>query len=226
MKFTIPSINLLFFAGLSLALVARVTPKDVYSNYEDVVTSGLPLLRVVSLPLYKQLHYDGFQAVQQLPLLQLTVYPDGTGCALGINGSSLTSQYTGSPVSSFTPNYASFACYLSDRSSITPGISCTIQVTAFRLDGTEYPDRASCSYTGSGKVQACTFPDTWTQVGKLSFSVITSSLFTAITSILSGLLGPLLSPAPGTVRFMLDNFDSFYTCVAGKSNDPATGLCV
>ncbi|PQE15177.1 hypothetical protein CJF30_00011395 [Rutstroemia sp. NJR-2017a BBW] len=44
---------------------------------------------------------------------------------------------------------------------------------------------------------------------------------------LSGLLGSLLNPAvPGTIAYILDDFDSFYTCVAGKSNDAATGLCV
>ncbi|KAM3086449.1 hypothetical protein ACMFMG_000582 [Clarireedia jacksonii] len=226
MKFTNPAINLSLFVGLSVALVARVSPKDAYADYEDVVVPGIPgVVSTLTLSEYKQLHYDNFQAVQELPVEELLVYPGGTGGALGNNGSYFTSQYNGSPVSYFKPNRASFACYFSDKSAVAPGVSCTVQVTAFHPDGTEYQNKASCFYTGSGKVQACNFPDTWTQVGKLSFKVITSTVLTIVGGAIGGLLGNL-SPGLGTIRYIFDDFSSFYTCVAGKVNDAATGLCV
>jgi hypothetical protein len=193
-----------------------------------VVAIGIPgVTNAVVLTLYDQLHYDEFMAVQELPVEELLTYPDGTGGALGSNGSSLTSQYNGSPVYSFAPKFASFGCYLSSKTAVAPGVSCTVEVTAFYLNGTEYPTRASCTYNGLGKVQVCSsFPSTWTQVGKLSFSVKASVFLTIVGKVLSFLLGSLLNPAPGTVRYIFDNFGSVYTCVAGKTNDPVTGLCV
>jgi hypothetical protein len=145
---------------------------------------------------------------------------------LGLNGSSVTSQYTGSPVASFKPNYASFGCYLGDKTAFVIGVNCTIEVTAFHPDGTEYPNRQPCLYTGLGKVQKCDFPSTWIQVGKLSFSVVTSALITGVGVTLADLLEPLIGPGLGNIGYIMDDLDSFYTCVPGKFNDAATGLCV
>ncbi|KAM3075323.1 hypothetical protein ACMFMG_007238 [Clarireedia jacksonii] len=230
MKFTSPSMILPLFVGLSAALVARATQKDVYSDYEHVVAPGIPgVSNAVPLPAYNQLHYDDFIAVhakQQQPEYQLLTYPNGTGAAIGRNGSSLTSLYIGSPVASFKLISAKFGCFLSDETAVAPGVFCIVQVTAYRLDGSEYPTKADCQYSGIGVVQLCTFPSTWAQVGKLSFTVITSALLATVGNTIPGLLGSLSPPGLATIGYYMDDFDSFYTCVTGKSIDPASGLCV
>ncbi|PQE05913.1 hypothetical protein CJF31_00004697 [Rutstroemia sp. NJR-2017a BVV2] len=201
------------------------------TEFEDIEISGIPgVTNAAPLPAYHQLHYDAFLAIhadQPQPEFQLLTYPDGSGSGIGVNGSSLMSQYTGSPVVSFKPKSASFGCFLSDKTAIAPGIRCVIQVTAYHVDGSQYPEQASCPYTGIGKVKTCTFPDTWDQVGKLSFSVISSNyLLLTLGRIIPSLLGSLAPPGVATIGYYFDNFLSTYHCAAGKSVSPTTGLCV
>ncbi|PQE32888.1 hypothetical protein CJF32_00001381 [Rutstroemia sp. NJR-2017a WRK4] len=255
MKFTNPSIILPLFVGMSAALVARATKdvySDVslyflwsllflahyelrLANealrmvYENIVVSGIPgVTNAVPLTEYNQLHYDGFVVIhanQSQPEFQLLTYPNGTGSAVGRNGSSLTSDYNGSPVVSFKPNSAKFGCFISDKTAVAPGVFCVVQVTAYHLDGSQYPTQASCIYSGLGQVQTCTFPGTWTQVGKLSFTVIVSALLTTVGTTIPNLLGSL-SPGLGSIGYYLDDFVSVYTCAAGKSVSSTSGLCV
>jgi hypothetical protein len=188
------------------------------------VTNAAPLSS------YHQLHYDNFfviHADQPQPEFQLLTYPDGSGSGIGVNGSSLTSAYTGSPVASFKPKSASFGCFLSDKTALAPGIRCVIQVTAYHVDGSQYPTPASCTYTGIGKVQTCPFPGTWDQVGKLSFTVVSSNyLLLTLGRIIPGLLGSLAPSGVATIGYYFDNWLSTYTCVPGKSVSSLTGQCV
>jgi hypothetical protein len=186
------------------------------------VTNAEPLTE------YHQLHYDDFVVVHtdsSQPEFQLLVYPDGQGSGIGNNGSSLTSVYTGSPVASFKPSNAIFGCFIIDDSAVAVGVHCIVQVTAYKRDGSQYSKKAPCEYSGIAEAQTCTFPTTWTQVAKLSFTVFVNVLLTAEGEIVPDLLGSL-DPGVGRVAYYFDDFNSVYTCVPGKSVSLASGLCV
>ncbi|KAJ8060865.1 hypothetical protein OCU04_009947 [Sclerotinia nivalis] len=199
---------------------------EVLSDYESIPITGLPgLTSNVPLTSYNQLTYAGFRAVRKTGTGTLLQQIDGQQCAVGSNGSTITSVYLASPVASFQANYASFGCYLSTSSGVSPGVACTVQVTAFKTDGSLYTDKAGCAYGGSGMITQCTFPSTWTNVAKLSFKVVASEILETVGPTLGSLLGGIIGTI-GSIGFIIDDFDAVFHCVDGKSNSVvAPGLC-
>ncbi|CAD6446825.1 2afc6540-72e2-46b6-ba30-f1afcc61057b [Sclerotinia trifoliorum] len=207
------------------ALIVR-SLGEVLSDYEDIPITGLPgLTSNVPLSFYNQLTYAGFRAVRKTGTGTLLQQIDGLQCAVGGNGSTITSVYLASPVASFQANYASFGCYLSTSSGASPGVACTVQVTAFKTDGSLYADKAGCAYGGLGMINQCTFPTTWTNVAKLSFEVVASEILQTVGPTLGSLLGGIIGTI-GSIGFIIDDFDAIFHCVDGKSNSVvAPGLC-
>lgn len=199
---------------------------EVLSDYESIPITGLPgLTSNAPLTYYNQLTYAGFRAVRKTGTGTLLQQINGQQCAVGVNGSTITSVYLASPVSSFQANYASFGCYLSTSSGVSPGVACTVQVTAFRTDGSLYTDKAGCAYGGLGMITKCTFPSTWTNVAKLSFEVVASEILQTVGPTLGSLLGGIIGTI-GSIGFIIDDFDAIFHCVDGKSNSVvAPGLC-
>jgi hypothetical protein len=75
-------------------------------------------------------------------------------------------------------------------------------------------------------VEKCTFPITWTAVGKLSFEVVASQILTTVGAVLGNVPGELTGDI-GSIAYYMDDFDATYTCDAGKSNSAlASNLCV
>ncbi|KAF7939169.1 uncharacterized protein EAE97_007250 [Botrytis byssoidea] len=232
MFFTKPSVIFPLFLGASLAsaiptseLVAR-TSGEVLNDYESIPLGGIPGVMSAApiTTLYNQLSYSNFYAVRQTGLSTLLIKPNGNQAAVGNNASTLTSVYAGSPVVSFKPNSAYFGCVLNSDSAVSPAVSCTVEVTAYRPDGTPYADKAGCSFDGGNTLDQCTFPTAWTTVGKLSYQVIASQILTTVGPTLGSLLGSL-SAALGTVLFYFDDFNAVYTCIPGKTNAVVGGLC-
>ncbi|KAF7885797.1 uncharacterized protein EAF02_004306 [Botrytis sinoallii] len=212
MFFTKPSVILPLFLGASLTsaiptpeLVTR-TLGEVLNDYESIPLGGIPGVMSAApiTALYNQLSYSNFYAVRQTGLLTFLIKPNGNQAAVGNNISTLTSVYAGSPVASFKPNSAYFGSY--------------------RPDGTPYTDKAGCSFDGGNTLDQCTFPATWTTVGKLSYQVVASQILTSVGPTLGSLLGSL-SAALGTVLFYFDDLDAIYTCIPGKTNAVVGGLC-
>ncbi|TGO54603.1 hypothetical protein BOTNAR_0263g00010 [Botryotinia narcissicola] len=208
--------------------------------YEIIPIGGIPPLSSnAPLTFYNQLTYGGtWRAILKTGAAALLQQIYGQQAAVGFNGSTITSVYLASPVASFKANYASFACYISTTTGVSPGVACTVQVTAFKTDGSTYEDVAGCGYDGLGlfdfflsirvftqEVEQCTFPSTWTNVAKLSFQIVASEILQEVGPSLGGLLGGLLGTV-GSIGFIVDNFDANYNCVAGKTNSVvAPGLC-
>lgn len=44
---------------------------------------------------------------------------------------------------------------MNSDSAVSPAVSCTVEVTAYRPDGTPYADKAGCSFDG-GNTRKCT----------------------------------------------------------------------
>ncbi|TGO39025.1 hypothetical protein BHYA_0062g00280 [Botrytis hyacinthi] len=205
-------------------IVKRTTP--VIANYEDITFSGIPFVTSNKpLPLYQQLSYTGFLAIREVPLEDPLIHPNGFQSVVSQNFSSISAQYTGSPVSAFIPASAYFGCYLSTSSAVAPSLSCTVQVTAYQPDGTQYPIQANCNYGGIGTLQQCTFPNSWTNVGKLQFNIITSTILSTVGNSLGNLLGNL-GASIGTISIFVDDFTSTYKCISGQVNSEATGQCI
>ncbi|KAF7956795.1 hypothetical protein EAE96_004122 [Botrytis aclada] len=205
-------------------IVKRTTP--VIANYEDITFSGIPFVTSNKvLPFYQQLSYTGFLAISEAPLEDPLIHPNGFQSVVGLNSSSISAQYTGSPVSAFLPASAYFGCYLSTSSDVVPSVSCTVQVTAYQPDGTIYPIQANCNYGGLGTLQQCTFPTSWTNVGKLQFNIIASTILSTVGNSLGNLLG-ILGAGIGTIDFFFDDFTSTYKCISGQVNSEATGQCI
>ncbi|KAI9649474.1 hypothetical protein NHQ30_002050 [Ciborinia camelliae] len=212
---------------LNAELVAR-SPGEVLSDYESIVIDGgIPgVIQNAPLTLYNQLTYAGFRAVHKIGTGVIFEQIHGEYCTVAINGSSLTSVYLASPVAYLKPNYAYFGCFLSTSSGVSPGVSCTVQVTAYQTDGTTYVDKAGCAYDGLGMIQQCTFPSTWNNVAKLSFDVIASEILASGAPILGSLLGGLIGSV-GSIAIIMDDFDAIFKCIPGKTNSVvAPALCV
>ncbi|TGO64839.1 hypothetical protein BCON_0005g00360 [Botryotinia convoluta] len=162
-------------------IVKRTTP--VIANYEDITFSGIPFVTSNKpLPLYQQLSYTGFLAIREDPLEDPLMHPNGFQSVVSQYFSSISAQYTGSPVSAFIPASAYF-------------------------------------------VQQCTFPNSWTNVGKLQFNIITSTILSTVGNSLGNLLGNL-GASIGTISLFVDDFVSTYKCISGQVSSEATGQCV
>ncbi|TGO84231.1 hypothetical protein BPOR_0531g00010 [Botrytis porri] len=199
------------------------TSGEVLNDYESIPIGGIPqLTSSVSLTSYNQLTYGGtWRAIMKTGAAALLQQIYGQQAAVGFNGSTITSVYLASPITSFKANYANFACYLTTMTGVSPRVACTVQVTAFKTDGSTYADGAGCAYDGLGLVEQCTFPSTWTNVAKLSFQIIASEILQEVGPSLGGLIGMV-----GSIGFIIDDFDANYNCVAGKTNSVvAPGLC-
>lgn len=159
---------------------------------------------------------------------QLTLANNGRGVTIGTNGSSVTSTYTGSPVKSFAPKSAAFACFVVDRTALVPSVTCNITATAFDPAGTPYPKTTICKYGNLRKVEPCNFDASWTQVAKIAFDIRPMSFVGMFASALGPVrnllgLGAVVDVA-GVAMFM-DDFSAPYSCISGYVNN-GTGFCV
>ncbi|KAF7921449.1 hypothetical protein EAE99_007757 [Botrytis elliptica] len=91
---------------------------------------------------------------------------------------------------------------------VSLGSKCTVQVTAFKTDGSTYEDVAG-----------------GTNIAKLSFQIVTSEILREVDPSLGGLLKGAIGMV-GSIMFIIDKFNANYNCVAGKTNSVvAPGLC-
>jgi hypothetical protein len=134
------------------------------------------------------------------------VRPLGKNFAFGRNGSSVNTKFSGSKVPYMTPQKGYFGCFLSLNSGLSPGVKCTVRVTAVN-DGVKLGDQ-DCYYTGSGQVQPCDFPQSWTAVDRIEFNIVKTDslagLGNAVASTITGLTGGTVTDV-GKIYYGLDN---------------------
>ncbi|KAF5874384.1 uncharacterized protein Bfra_004389, partial [Botrytis fragariae] len=181
-------------------LVARASG-EVLNDYESIPIGGISqLTSSVPLTFYNPLTYGGtWRPIMKTDAAALLQQIYGQQAALGFNGSTITSVYLASPVASFKANYASFACYVSITTTVSPGLRVRYRLWHSRRMGRRmrmWRGVAGCGCDGLG-----------------------------LGSSLGRLLGGLIRTV-GSIGLIVDNFDANYNCVARKTNSVvAPELC-